>query len=70
MAIVFASPLFTLLFEWAFFARPKGIVIKVISALVLISGVVLVIQPPFLKLDKKVRLQLLMVLTFKTFVQD
>ena len=50
MALVFTAPLFTLFFEWIFIRRPEGMFIKLAFAILLIVGVVLVVQPPWLML--------------------
>ena len=48
MAIIFSSPVFTIIFEWIFVRRPKGLLLKLFVSLILLIGVVLIIQPPFL----------------------
>lgn len=47
MAIIFSSPVFTIIFEWIFVQKPRGISLKLMISLVLLSGVILIIQPPF-----------------------
>lgn len=52
MALVFSAPLFTLFLEWVFInyrrQEPQGMLIKLPSAVLLLVGVVLILQPPFL----------------------
>ena len=51
MALIFSAPLFTLLLEWIFisqFRRPKGIFFKLPAAFLLLTGIILVVQPPWL----------------------
>ena len=55
MALVFSSPLITLIIEWvvSHFSRAKKWAIQFISAFVLLAGVFFVIQPPFMKFNQK-----------------
>ena len=48
IAIIFASPIFSILFEWSLVRKSQGIFYKLGFSLVLIAGVILVLQPPFL----------------------
>ena len=54
MALVFSSPLITLIIEWfaSHFSMAKKWAIQFISAFVLLAGVFFVIQPPFMNLNK------------------
>ena len=53
MALIFSSPVFTIIFEWVFVAKPRGIAVKLPISLFLIFGVVLIIQPPFLRFESE-----------------
>ena len=48
IAIIFASPIFSILFEWLLVRKSQGIFYKLGFSLILIAGVILVLQPPFL----------------------
>ena len=48
IAIIFSSPIFSILFEWSLVRKSQGIFYKLGFSLVLIAGVILVLQPPFL----------------------
>lgn len=50
MAIIFSAPVFTIIFEWFFVQKPRGVLVKLAISLLLLFGVFLIIQPPFLKI--------------------
>ena len=57
IAIIFSSPIFSILFEWLLVRKTQGIFYKLGFSVVLIGGVVLVIQPPFLHFQSDVQVE-------------
>lgn len=51
MAIIFSSPVFTIIFEWFFVQKPTGVLVKLAISILLLFGVLLIIQPPFLHMS-------------------
>ena len=53
IAIIFSSPVFTVFFEWLLVRKTRGLAYKFLFSIILLTGIVLVLQPPFLHFNQE-----------------